>query len=77
MTARAYVLITTEVGKALEVAEQLRQLPGIRAADVVTGSYDLVLILEGGSTSDIGRLVLNQIHGTPGLKGTMTLIAVT
>jgi DNA-binding Lrp family transcriptional regulator len=77
MATRAYVLMTTEVGKAIEVAEQLRQLPGVRAADVVTGTYDVVLVLEGGSTSDIGRLVLTQIHGTPGLKGTMTLIAVS
>jgi len=76
MTTRAYVLMTTEVGKAIEVAEQVRHMPGVRAADVVTGSYDVVLVLEGGNTSDIGRLVLTEIHGTPGLKGTMTLIAV-
>jgi DNA-binding Lrp family transcriptional regulator len=77
MTTRAYVLITTEVGKAIEVAEQLRPLPGVQAADVVTGTYDVVLVLETGNTSDIGRLVLTQIHGTSGLKGTMTLMAVT
>jgi DNA-binding Lrp family transcriptional regulator len=76
MTTRAYVLITSEVGKAIDVAEQLRQLPGVRAADVVTGSYDVVLVLEGGDAGDIGRLVLNQIHGTSGLKGTMTLMVV-
>ena len=38
MTTRAYVLMTTEVGKAIEVAEQVRHMPGVRAADVVTGS---------------------------------------
>ena len=47
MTARAYVLMTTDVGKAVEVTQQLRQLPGVRAADVVTGTYDVVLVLEG------------------------------
>lgn len=77
MTTRAYVLMTTEVGKAIEVTEQLRHLPGVRAANVVTGTYDVVLVLEAGTTSDIGRLVLTQIHGTPGLKGTLTLIAVS
>ena len=77
MTTRAYVLITTEVGKAIEVAEQLRLLPGVRAADVVAGTYDLVLVVEGGTASDIGRLVLTQIHGTSGLKGTVTLMAVS
>ena len=77
MVTRAYVLITTEVGKAIDVAGQLRQLPGVRAADVVAGNYDVVLVVEGGTTSDIGRLVLTQVHGTPGLKLTVTLMVVS
>jgi DNA-binding Lrp family transcriptional regulator len=76
MTTRAHVLITTEVGKARDVAEGLRTLPGVMTADVVTGAYDIVVTLEGGDTNAIGRLVLNQVHGMPGLKATMTLIAV-
>jgi DNA-binding Lrp family transcriptional regulator len=77
MTTRAHVLISTEVGKAAEVAEELRRLPGVQAADVVTGTYDLVLTVEGDDPSDVGRLVLNRIHGLSGLKSTTTLIAVS
>jgi DNA-binding Lrp family transcriptional regulator len=73
---RAFVLINTEVGKAGEVAEALRQLPGVTVADVVTGAYDVVVTLEGSDTNAIGRLVLNQVHGMAGLKATMTLVAV-
>ena len=73
---RAYVLINTEVGKAGEVAEALRKLPGVTVADVVTGAYDVVVTLEGSDTNAIGRLVLNQVHGMAGLKATMTLVAV-
>jgi DNA-binding Lrp family transcriptional regulator len=77
MTTRAYVLITTDVGKAGEVAEALRTLPGVTTADVVAGTYDIVVRLEAGDTNAIGRLVLNEIHGMAGLKATMTLIAVS
>jgi DNA-binding Lrp family transcriptional regulator len=76
MTTRAYALVTTEVGKAQDLAEGLRKLPGVVAADIVTGAYDIVVTLEGTDTNAIGRLVMNQIHGMPGLKATMTLIAV-
>ena len=77
MTTRAYVLITTDVGKAGEVAEALRALPGVTTADVVAGTYDIVVSLEAGDTNAIGRLVLNEIHGMTGLKATMTLIALS
>ncbi len=76
MTTRAHVLINTEVGKAAEVAEGVRKLPGVRVADVVTGPYDIVLTIEGSDPNDIGKVVLTKIHGLPGLKATTTLIAL-
>jgi DNA-binding Lrp family transcriptional regulator len=76
MTTRAYVLIMTEVGKAADLAEALRKLPGVTTADVVAGTYDVVAMLEGGDTNAIGRLVLEEIHDLAGLKATTTLIAL-
>jgi hypothetical protein len=69
MTTRAYVLITTEVGKAIEVAEQLRQLPGVRAADVVTGTYDLVLVLGGATPATSAGWCSIRSTGRPGSRG--------
>jgi DNA-binding Lrp family transcriptional regulator len=74
---RGYVLINTEVGKASEVVEKLRHIPGVTMVNVVTGPYDIVAVLEGADTNAIGNLVLNQLHGTPGLKNTTTLIALS
>lgn len=77
MATRAYVLITTEVGKTKEVAERVRKVAGVTMADIVAGGYDVVAVLECADTNAIGRLVLNELHGTPGLKNTLTLIAVS
>ncbi len=74
---RGYVLINTEVGKASEVVERLRQIPGVTLVDVVAGLYDIVAVVEGADTTAIGKLVLNQLHGTPGLTNTTTLIALS
>ena len=37
MTVSAYILIQTEVGKAANVADQVRELTGVVSADDVTG----------------------------------------
>lgn len=77
MAARAYVLITTQVGKAGEAAERLRQLSGVREADVITGPYDIVAVLEGEDTNAIGRLVMSELPGIPELQSTITLVVVS
>ncbi len=76
MAARAYVLMTTDVGKAGEVVKQLRQIPGVQNADVLTGPYDLVAVIQGPDNNALGHLVMNEMHGIPEVRSTITLIAV-
>jgi DNA-binding Lrp family transcriptional regulator len=77
MATRAYVLISTEVGKAMDVLQHVRKIPGVRMADVVAGAYDIVAVAECADANAVGRLVLNELHGLAGLKSTHTLIAVS
>lgn len=74
--ARGYVFVDTEVGKGQEVREALRQTPGIVAADLVMGPHDLVVIVEQPTIEDIGRVVVRDLHGTAGLKNTVTMIVI-
>ncbi len=73
---RAYVLIETVGGKSKEVADALRLVSGIAAADVVTGPYDVIAVAQGNDANTIGRLVLNDVRGIPGITKTMTCLAV-
>ena len=73
---RAYVLISTETGRVNDLVQSLRKLPGVQAADVVAGPYDIVAVLEQTDTRDLGHVVMNDIHGLPGLKHTTTLVAI-
>ena len=73
---RAYVLIETVGGKSKEVVDALRRVSGIAAADVVTGPYDVIAVAQGTDANAIGRLVLNEIRGLPGISKTMTCLAV-
>jgi DNA-binding Lrp family transcriptional regulator len=76
MAARAYVLVRTDVGKAKTVKEALQRLPGVTAADIVTGDYDLIVAIEQATPEELGRLVMEQIHGVPGVAATSTHVVV-
>lgn len=73
---RAYVLIETVGGKSKEVVDALRRISGIAVADVVTGPYDVIAVAQGNDANSIGRLVLNEVRGIPGISKTMTCLAV-
>ena len=46
------------------------------AADAVTGPYDIIMTIETPDPRDIGRLVMNEIHGVTGIKRTVTCLAI-
>jgi len=76
MHARAYVLIEAEAGQVGSVIAVLRELPGVTTADAVTGPYDIIMTIETPDPRDIGRLVMNEIHGVTGIKRTVTCLAI-
>ena len=72
MSVRAYILIQTEVGKAGDVAHQIRELDGVTGADDVTGPYDVVAQAEADSMDELGRLVLSKVQMIGGITRTLT-----
>lgn len=76
MSAKAYVLISTAAEKTNSVVGALRKLPGVIAADLVTGPYDVVAVVQGGDANAVGKLILNEIRGLPGITGTLTCLAI-
>jgi DNA-binding Lrp family transcriptional regulator len=72
MTVTAYVLIQTEVGKAVSVAEQARKITGVISADDVTGPYDVIVKTEAPSLDDLGKMVVSQIQAVEGITRTFT-----
>jgi DNA-binding Lrp family transcriptional regulator len=69
---RAYVLIQTEVGKAADVAAEIRAVAGVLAADDVTGPYDVIAQAESETMDDLGRMVVSRIQLIEGITRTLT-----
>lgn len=72
MQLHAYILIQTEVGRAAEVAAAIAVIPGVSAAEDVTGPYDVIVRASAGTVDDLGRLVVAKIQALPGITRTLT-----
>jgi DNA-binding Lrp family transcriptional regulator len=69
---QAYILIQTEVGKASAVANEIASLPGVLAAEDVTGPYDVIVRAEADTVDNLGQLVVAEVQGVPGITRTLT-----
>jgi DNA-binding Lrp family transcriptional regulator len=72
MSVSAYVLIQTEVGKAADVADEIRGISGVVAADDVTGPYDVIARAEAGTMDDLGKMVVSRVQMIDGITRTLT-----
>ena len=72
MSVTAYVLIQTEVGKAVNVAEQARKITGVLSADDVTGPYDVIVKTEAPTPDELAKMVVPQIQSVEGITRTFT-----
>ena len=76
LAARAYILIETQVGKSREISDVLRALSGVPSVDIITGSYDIIALVEGEDMLGIANVVTSQIQAIPGVSRTITCVAV-
>lgn len=73
---RGYVLIHTAPGEELEVVKMIRRAPGILRAEFTFGPYDVIAEVEAGDLDSLGRLVSGTIRASPGVRDTLTCLAV-
>lgn len=72
MAVSAYILIQTEVGKAASVAQQVRDVTGVVAADDVTGPYDVIAQAEADDVNLLGQMVVSKVQMIDGITRTLT-----
>jgi len=69
---QAYILIQTEVGKAAQVAKEVRDISGVAEAEDVTGPYDVIVRAEANNVDELGKLVVARVQTLPGITRTLT-----
>ncbi|GAB6285025.1 MAG: hypothetical protein STSR0009_12260 [Methanoregula sp.] len=70
--AKAYLKIDLESGKETEVKVALKKISGVKSADFVTGTHDLLASVEGKNYEEIVTKTLAEIRKVKGIKKTTT-----
>ena len=72
MAIRAYVLVRFEADSSKQVINDLRQSKGVISADLVTGPYDAIVLIETTDINEIAELVVDKVMKIPGVASTIT-----
>lgn len=55
-----------------EVAMRVASIEGVHEVHLISGEWDILLKVRGGSLEDIGRLVIDRLRDIPGVGRTVT-----
>lgn len=72
----AFILAKMESGKEQEVFSRIGEMSDIKQATVTYGLYDLLIGVDFDKIEDLDGFVFNVLRRIPGIKETVTMIAV-
>jgi DNA-binding Lrp family transcriptional regulator len=75
LPTRAFILVESDVGMVQQAARALRSLEGVKSADVVTGDFDIIALVEAPDMAALAELVTGQVQGVGGVTRTITCVA--
>jgi DNA-binding Lrp family transcriptional regulator len=70
----AYITINLRQPDWYQVLERLRTLVGVAHIALVSGEFDIVVLVRARDNADLRRLVLDEIQGMEGVLSTRTLL---
>lgn len=70
--AKAYLRIIVEAGKERPVRDALRNISGVKSADLTTGEQDVIVLIEAQSVEGLLKAVVDNVRKTPGVRETVT-----
>lgn len=76
MAAKAYVLIRTAPGLTKSIHGALRISSAVQSVEMITGPYDLIVVMEAADTNDLLGMIMNDIRPAAGVRDTMTCLVV-
>lgn len=74
--AMALVLINADPGKDRTVAQSLKKIKGVSGIYLVSGLYDVVATVRGGSAEEILATVYDKIRGLSGVRSSHTMFCL-
>jgi DNA-binding Lrp family transcriptional regulator len=72
---RAYMFINAMHGQSLTLTRVIRDVPGVHAADAITGDYDVVASIDARDLAEL-RAILAGVQAIAGVLKTTTCMVL-
>jgi DNA-binding Lrp family transcriptional regulator len=76
LLAKAFVLITADIGEEEDVMKDLRALPEVKEAEFVYGVYDIIARIETESMQELKDVIGQKVRQIYSVRSTLTMIVV-
>ena len=76
LTAKALLLISTELGDERNVLKKLKSIQNVEEAYITYGIYDIIVIVEAETQDKLKETITYQIRALPSIKSTLTMVVV-
>ena len=76
MTAKAFLLISAEIGREKDVADELESIQNVKEVHVTYGVYDVIAMVEAESPEKLKETITNRIRTLEHIKSTLTMVVV-
>ena len=74
LTAKAFLLISAELGDERNVLEKLKSIQNVKEAHLTYGVYDIIAMVEAETQDKLKETITYQIRALPGIKSTITMV---
>ncbi len=72
----AFVLMNAELGKEIQIVNELKKIPRVKEVYPVYGVYDVLMVIESDSMESLRETITSQVRKLDGIKSTLTMIIV-
>ena len=72
--SQAWVLVNTVLGKEHQSLTELRKIPGVKEAHIVTGQYDIMLRIEAKTMKQLEDIISWNIRRHKTVRNTVTMV---
>ena len=74
--SQAWVLVKTKIGREHQALEELRSIPGVSEAHIVTGDHDIILLVEADSMKQLNDVLGWNIRRQRDILSTITMVVI-
>jgi DNA-binding Lrp family transcriptional regulator len=76
MTAKAFVLINTELGSEVDAVRAIKNTPNVTEAYLVYGTYDIIVKVESDDLDKVKQTITQSLRTMSNVRSTLSMVVV-